>query len=163
MIQKNIKADYNKLISEIDQIIAKQEKSFLYALNTEKLLGKDVFDKLKNSGNIQNISFPFSKELNQSFGKILNLKYILARKPLIISDEIYFLEYFDRAAKLVKEKLDAKAESIEFEKVNNKYFISASLLADYKKLYAANLKSIKKLKEIREKLTALNTGISASK
>ncbi|MBI2264925.1 MAG: hypothetical protein HYU64_07105 [Armatimonadetes bacterium] len=158
MVEKGVKADYSRVLAELNLLQEEKENSFHRALEVERMLGTDYLEKLK----ARKGDFPpaFFAGLAGGYPKYYRIflvaKYQIARKSSILADELFYLQFMRSALTAIE---SGKLPLMENPpRGTDKYLISSALIPNFIRAYKQNSQAVKDLENVKSELLGRGKG-----
>jgi hypothetical protein len=158
MAARGVKADYRKIISEINLLLREQNNGFYRALQNQRVL--DLFFFKSKDMNLNFINFFFRARCYYSIPQQLYwfAIYKFAKQPFILCNELFYLRYMGEALNAVKEN---KNFDWNLNKIPKPYMILCLMFrTPYKEIFDHQNQLMSDFQQLLPKLELLNTGWS---
>ncbi len=154
MANNNAKADYTPAINEIDKYMEMQNKMLMAAVDGERLLSIDYFDKLLSKGHDLDNTLYSDKRETLAY----KLRYKLFYKPALLCEKLFVLRFYADLKDAVKnhnwEKIQKMQQALP-EQAKFR-FTADSIIANFGNFINHQQKLESKLLRVRNRLQKLN-------
>jgi hypothetical protein len=165
MAEKGIKAPYGQLIGEIDAYLAESEGAFEKSLDTERVMVMPLFMELAAGGRSESSRFAYNTWVLEDATNTLKsadpwtrLKYRLRLRTVILSDEIYYLQFMENAIQAIRNNDVNGMEQLykTSEKDSKRQITAWVFIPNIRRAYEVHSGTLERLKAVRDKLAKLS-------
>lgn len=156
MIERSVKADYSKLIEELQLLEEQMNGSFYRTMQGERVKGIDFFKKviISEVDVLKNFAYDDSRDISTTDKIMVTVEYGLFKRPFTLYDELFFLKFYRRALEAIREgKVEEFCKNIHISK---NLYISNMLIPNFGRAYEQYNKAMQNLKDLQARLKELN-------
>ncbi|MBI3929530.1 MAG: hypothetical protein HY319_28570 [Armatimonadetes bacterium] len=142
LADSRLRADYRPLLDELDALIEEEQDGFLRAIEGERMFAHDLFQKLSR-GDVS-----YQEILGENLSGLPLAMYQLGGRPLLLADEVSYLDRTRKAEQAVEE---GRPEVLE-ELGTPRAAFSNVLSPNYSRAYKLHSRIRERLGSLRERL-----------